>query len=257
MKKKLIFLGVLLLSVLWLTPAMALEIVRQKNAATIIYFPINDGAGARVVSAAGLDSELDTWSDGGAPDGFTDADNEATESDAAASGWYYLSLTQAEMNYDYISVRVYSSTAGTVTQNILIRTIVGDPLNVATTDDGSTINVTAGAIDTVTTTTTATTATTCTDVTNLGGTAAATQINNQVKDVIVTDTYAEIGAGAPSATPTLAYMLTSLYEYLMRNKVEVTATSIKLYKDDGTTEVFHATMADDGTTFTRSEFVAP
>ncbi len=132
-----------------------MELVRQKNVATIITFPIVDADGDPVTSAAGLDSEIDTWTDDVAPDGFTDCTNEATE--IGTSGIYYLSLTQAECNVDYAYIRIQTSTSGAKTQHILIRFIVGDPLNIATTDDGGTINVTGGAIDTVTTVTTTTT----------------------------------------------------------------------------------------------------
>ena len=78
----------------------------------------NDGT--LVSGAADLDSEIDSWSDGAAPDGFTDCTNEATE--ISATGQYYLSLTQSEMNADYIIVQVKSSTAGAITQTILINT---------------------------------------------------------------------------------------------------------------------------------------
>jgi len=345
MKKVLCVLGVLILTALWSMPVTAIELVRQKNVATILYFPIIDDTGATVVAAAGLDSEYDYWTDAAPADGFEDLTAEATDINAA--GWYSLAVSQAEMNHDYIAIKVYSSTAGSLDTRILIRTIVGDPLNLATTDDGSTINVTGGAIDTVTTTTTATTATTCgtvnalaanvitaasinadaiteakiadnaiasehlnatavtkiiddfetqsqadptgfhVNVKEVNGTAQTandngadintlvtgvnvasidnidfgatmkTSINTEVKDVIATDTYAEIGAGAPSATPTFIYMMTAVYEYLLRNKLLVTSSLVTLYKDDGTTPVFKATLADDGTTFTRSEFVAP
>ena len=148
-----------------------MELVRQKNVATIITFPIIDADGDIITGAAALDSEIDTWTDAAAPDGFVDCTNEATE--VGATGIYYLSLTQAEMNADYIYIQVKTSTAGAKTQHILIRTMVGDPLNVATTDDGGTINVTGGAIDTVTTTTTATAVTTVNGIANNVITAAA------------------------------------------------------------------------------------
>jgi len=295
MKKRLFALSILFLAVLWFTPAMGVELVRQKNVATILYFPIIDDTGATVVAAAGLDSEYDYWTDAAAADGFADLAGEAADINAA--GWYSLAIAQGEMNHDYIAIKVSSTTAGSLDARILIRTIVGDPLNVATSDDGGTINVTGGAIDTVTTTTTATTATTCGTVNALAGnvitaaslnadavteiidnfetqsaadptgfkvnvmevegTAGKAAINTEVKDVIATDTYAEITAGAPSATPTFIYMMTAVYEYLLRNKLIVTTSLVTLYKDDGTTPIFKATVADDGTTFTRSEFVAP
>ncbi len=128
-------------------PVYAVEMVRQKNQATYIMFPIVDADGDAVSAAAGLDSEIDTWSDGTAPNGFVDCTNEATE--VGTNGVYYLSLTAAEMNVDYIYIQVKTTTTGAKTQHILIRTLVGDPLNLATTDDGSAINVTSGAVDTV------------------------------------------------------------------------------------------------------------
>jgi len=130
-----------------LSPAYALELVRQKNVATYITFPIVDADGDIVTGAAGLDSEIDTFADGTAPDGFTDCTNEATE--VGSTGIYYLSLSQSEMNADYIYIQIKTSTSGAKTQHILIRTTVGDPLNAATTDDGGTINVTSGKIDEV------------------------------------------------------------------------------------------------------------
>jgi hypothetical protein len=129
--------------------AQAAELVRQKNVATYIFFPIVKNDGTLITGAAGLDSEIDAFSDGAAPNGFTDCTNEATE--IGSTGQYYLSLTQAEMNADYISVQVKSSTTGALTQTLLLRTMVGDPLNFATTDDGGTINVTSGKIDEVAT----------------------------------------------------------------------------------------------------------
>lgn len=120
-----------------------MEVVRQKNVATFIHFPLVDADGDPVSSVTGADSEIDTFSDAANPDGFTDCTNEATE--VGSSGSYYLSLTQAEMDADYITIQIKSIEAKT--QWILIRTTVGDPLNLATTDDGGTINVTGGKID--------------------------------------------------------------------------------------------------------------
>lgn len=173
----------IILSILFMSQCLGLELVRQKNVATIISFPIVDGNNLAIVSAAGLDSEIDTSSDSVAPDGFTDCTNEATETDAGVSGWYYLSLTQAEMNFDYIDIKVFSSTTATVDQRLKIRTMVGDPLLKATTDDGGTINVTAGAVDTVTTTTAATDVSNDVGITQAGadkvwGTAARTLTAN-------------------------------------------------------------------------------
>lgn len=141
-KKKLLVLSVLFLTFFWLSPASGLELVRQKNVATIICFPLVDGTGDPVINEddAGLDSEIDNWNDGAAPDGFVDVTAEGIETEDGVSGWYYLALSQAEMNFDYIAIKVITTTAGVIDQRILIRTIVGDPLNAATTEDGETVN---------------------------------------------------------------------------------------------------------------------
>lgn len=116
-----------------------MELLRQKNQATIIAFPIMNISGEVVVSAADLDSEIDTWSNTVAPNGFDDCTNEATE--IGSSGVYYLSLTQAEMNNDYLYLKIGSSTEGAISQHILIRTMEGDPLDIATTLSGEVIDV--------------------------------------------------------------------------------------------------------------------
>jgi hypothetical protein len=97
-----------------------MEVRRAKNVATYIVAPLVDADGDPVSGAAGLDSEIDAWADGAAPDGFSDCTNEATE--IGTTGMYYLSLTQAEMNNDYIVVQIKTSTAGAKTQVILINT---------------------------------------------------------------------------------------------------------------------------------------
>ena len=119
-----------------------MELVRQKNVATIITFPLVDADGDAVTGATGLDSNRDEWSDGGAPGGFTACTNEASEIEA--TGAYYLSLAQAEMNYDYIIIYIASNEAKT--QWILIRTIVGDPLLLATTTSTDAIKGDTAAI---------------------------------------------------------------------------------------------------------------
>ena len=123
-------LGIFILLAL-VSSVSGIEIVRQKNVATYIFFPIIDADGDIVTSAAALDSETDTFADGVVPDGFSDLTNEATE--IGTDGWYYISLTQAEMNFDYIAIQIKTSTTGAKTQHILIRTTIGDPLNFTTT----------------------------------------------------------------------------------------------------------------------------
>jgi hypothetical protein len=176
--------------------ANALELVRQKNVATYIVLPIVDADGDIVTGAAGLDSEIDQWTDGGAPNGFADCTNEATE--IGATGEYYLSLAQAEMNTDYIIIQVKTSTSGAKTQHILIRTQVGDPLNLATSDDGGTINVTGGAVDTVTTAT----ATTTVNGLAAGVVTAAAVATGAIDADAVADDAIDAGAIAASAITT-------------------------------------------------------
>ena len=116
-----------------------MELVRQKNVATCIAFPIVDADGDAVSGAADLDSEIDTWSDDATTSGFGNCSAEATE--IGSSGVYYLLLTAEEMNADYIYVQAKTSTTGAKTQHILIRTMTGDPLELATTESGRQIDV--------------------------------------------------------------------------------------------------------------------
>jgi hypothetical protein len=145
-------LFILLIATLIISPSwvQALEIVRQKNVETVIVFPIQGTGGDSETGLAGMDTESDYWNDGANPDGFVDS-TEPVE--IGATGIYYIPLSQAEMNYDYIAIQVISGSEDTFipAQFILIRTTIGDPLNYAVTDDGGAINVTGGAVDTVTT----------------------------------------------------------------------------------------------------------
>lgn len=119
-----------------------MELVRQKNVASVITFPIIDADGDTVTGATGLDSESTTWADGSTPGAFADLTNEATE--IGTTGIYYLSLTAAELNFDYIYIQIKTSSSGAKTQHILINTMVGDPLNRATTTSGRELDVSAG-----------------------------------------------------------------------------------------------------------------
>jgi hypothetical protein len=119
------------------------ELVRQKNVATYIFLPILDKNGDTVSGAANVDAEYTYWDDGTAPIAFVNiTDNSGTERDT--TGRYYFSLTASEMNHDYIYIKITSTTANTLDQDVLIRTIVGDPLNLATTEAGRQIDVAAG-----------------------------------------------------------------------------------------------------------------
>ena len=169
------------------------EIVRQRNQATYIVFPIIDKNGNLVSGAAGLDSEIDQWNDGTAPDGYADCTNEATE--IGTSGTYYLLLTAEEMNFEYVVLKITSTTANALTQIILIRTIIGDPANAATTTSGIQIDVEAGGTVGV-------------DFSNINGTLDAAEIGtdaitaaklaadavNEIRDSILNDATRFAGA---------------------------------------------------------------
>ena len=88
--------------------------------ATYVTFPLKKNDGTLLIGAAGLDSEIDAWADGAAPNGFSDCTNEATE--IGSTGIYYLSLSQTEMNNDYIVLLIKSSSTGAIPQVILINT---------------------------------------------------------------------------------------------------------------------------------------
>lgn len=173
-------ISIFLLCLLVCMPAFAIELVRQKNVATYIAVPLIDSSDdvSYKSSASGLDSEIDAFADGTAPDGFADCTNEATE--VGSTGIYYLSLTQSEMNNDYIIVQIKST--DTNTQTVLIRTMVGDVANIATTDDGGTINVTSGKIDEVNKLTEFDEDNTTIDIdgTTLGTVTTATSVTNGV-----------------------------------------------------------------------------
>ena len=80
----------------------------------------------------------------------------------------------------------------------------------------------------------------------------ANAIENWVKGTL---TIVEPSAGAPSATPDFEEWAGVMWS-LVRNKVTVTATLLSAFNDAGT-NIFKATLSDDGTTFTRQELVAP
>ena len=81
---------------------------------------------------------------------------------------------------------------------------------------------------------------------------SAAQVNAEVVDALATDTYAEPGQGAPAATATLAAKINYLYKS-WRNRKTQTATTRRLFADDGTTVDQLATDSDDATTFVKGE----
>lgn len=81
---------------------------------------------------------------------------------------------------------------------------------------------------------------------------AKADVNAEVVDALVTDTYAEPGQEAPASTASLKDKIGYLYK-AFRNKITQTNTQYSLYADNGTTVDQKAATSDDGTTFTRAE----
>lgn len=79
------------------------------------------------------------------------------------------------------------------------------------------------------------------------------QVNAEVVDALVTDTYAEPGQGAPGATISLKDKIGYIYKFL-RNKKTATSTTITVFNDDTTTAGQKSTISDDGTTYTEGEW---
>ncbi|MDY6834985.1 MAG: hypothetical protein SVY53_09335, partial [Chloroflexota bacterium] len=93
-------------------------------------------------------------------------------------------------------------------------------------------------------------------LTDLGGMSAGmkAEINAEALDVINTDTFAEPGTGAPPATASIEEKISWLYAYF-RNKTTQTSTLLTLRNDGDSADITKATISDDGTTFTKAEFV--
>ena len=72
----------------------------------------------------------------------------------------------------------------------------------------------------------------------------------------LTGSRGEPSPGAPPASASLGVKVDWLYA-ITRNGESVTASLQTIYADDGTTPLTKATVADNGTTFTRAELVAP
>ena len=86
-----------------------------KGVAFTLVFPILTTSNALITGAAGLDSEISK--EGGA---FADCTNEATE--IGATGMYTLALIAADMNADYIMIKVTTTTANAMNPLIVIYT---------------------------------------------------------------------------------------------------------------------------------------
>jgi len=92
-------------------------------------------------------------------------------------------------------------------------------------------------------------------LTDLGGMSAAmkAEVNAEAKDVIATDTIAELGVGVPAATPTLENAIMLIYMAL-RNRMDNTANFSEVH-NDANGVIAKAALSDDGTTFRRDKLV--
>jgi hypothetical protein len=72
---------------------------------------------------------------------------------------------------------------------------------------------------------------------------------------IATDTMAEVGVAAPTATPTIEEILRYLY-FFWRNKTTSTDAVVSMYQDDGLTVACKANIADAAGTFTKDEYIS-
>jgi len=94
-------------------------------------------------------------------------------------------------------------------------------------------------------------------LTDLGGmsTGMKGEVNTEVADVITVDTTSEPPQGPPPETPTFEQMFAYMY-FKLRNKTETTATEDAMYDNAGTTKIMKAALTDNGTTFTKAEYVS-
>ena len=81
----------------------------------------------------------------------------------------------------------------------------------------------------------------------------ASEINDEMVDVMTVDTTAEPTQGAPPETPTFQEIWAYIY-FRMRNKCETTSTEDAVFNNAGTTKLFKATISDNGTTFSKAEY---
>jgi hypothetical protein len=83
-------------------------------------------------------------------------------------------------------------------------------------------------------------------------TQAKADVNAEVLDVLATDTFAEV-SGVIAATSSIKDKINWLFA-LARNKITQTATTETLRNDADSGNIATATVSDNGTTFTRTEW---
>jgi hypothetical protein len=132
-------------------------------------------------------------------------------------------------------------------------TSIGTNVDSILVDTSSSIPTTLSTIDTNVAAVLVDTGTTIPALINALQDLSTGDINAQVLDVLNTDTFAEPGQEAPTATTTLVDKIGYLYKF-MRNKIETISTGISVYNDAGDTVDQKSTISDDNVTHTRGEF---
>jgi hypothetical protein len=199
--------------------------------------------GTALTETAGqLAAAFKKWFDVAAPVGTVNSIPNAT---AGATGGLFIAGTNA-------ATTVTSSLTTTFTGNLTgsVGSVTGSVGSVT----GAVGSVT-GAVGSVTGTVGGVTGNVSGNVTGSVGSLAAqakTDVNNEVLDVLVTDTFSEPGQGAPGVNISLKDKIGYLFKF-MRNKVTQTSTTLSIFADDTSTVDHKATVSDDGTTYTRSE----
>jgi hypothetical protein len=79
-------------------------------------------------------------------------------------------------------------------------------------------------------------------------------VNAEVVDVLFTDTISELAQAIPAATPTVATAIMLVYMAL-RNKLDITSSTMEIHNDAGTV-IAKKALTDDGTTYSEAEAVA-
>ena len=83
---------------------------------------------------------------------------------------------------------------------------------------------------------------------------SAAEVNAEVLDVVATDVMAELTQGVPPATPTLFQAV--MLMYMSIRNLGTSSKTLRTITNDAGTVIAKATLADDGSTFTKAEFTS-
>ena len=92
-------------------------------------------------------------------------------------------------------------------------------------------------------------------LTALGGMSSGmkTEVNVECKDVLVTDTQAELAQGAPAIVASLADMIKTIYKFTI-NKQTTSSTEVKVFNSNESTVDQKSTISESGGVNTKGEF---